>query len=107
MSGQRAWTGGLIVMLLYVTLFESREETVSREELAKALKLLQVAPQEAMIARILSVVDADFDGSISMDDLKEVCSLYHVGLCSPQSSCPLYLAPSDHRADCSGGYRFG
>ena len=56
------------------TPFESREETVSREELAKALKLLQVAPQEAMIARILSVVDADFDGSISMDDLKEVRS---------------------------------
>ena len=50
-----------------------REETVSREELAKALKTFQVAPQEAMIARILSVLDEDFDGNISMDELTEVC----------------------------------
>jgi LETM1 and EF-hand domain-containing protein 1 len=53
----------------------TEEETVSREELAKALKTFQVAPQEAMIARILSVLDEDFDGNISMDELTEVIEL--------------------------------
>ena len=54
------------------TLFLRDDVTVATSDLCRALTALEGTSQESKILRILSVLDEDHDGVISLEDLTEV-----------------------------------
>ena len=53
--------------------------TVATSDLCRALTALEGTAQESKVRRILSVLDEDHDGVISLEELTEVCTYVRVG----------------------------